>query len=317
MNIVLGLATFVIGLFFGSFGNVVSLRLQSHKKGVLWGRSQCPQCDHQLAWWENIPLFSWLLLRGKCAHCSKGVSWQYPLVELFFGVLFALVGFVTPIDAPFLLLWRLVIVFALGIIVLSDLRYMDIPDQVSLPLIRFLVVVSLISTFVFPLSQKIPSIAPALFGAAILYGFFALQVVIPGVLNSFSQKSFLPLKNAILALIVLFVWLISSVFFLHKKLEAFLANDQDGKEEDDPGWIGGGDFRIAVIMGLALGPLIGIFAVLIGYAVGAFLSLPLLLFTKKTGKSMIPLGPFLAIGMVIMLLWGHKIVALYLRIIGF
>lgn len=316
MNTSLSIALFVIGLFFGSFGNVISLRLYAHKKGILWGRSECPKCKHQLKWFENIPLFSWLMLRGKCSVCSKPISWQYPLAEVFFAVLFALVGYFTPFDEPFLLLWRLVIVFVLGILVLSDLRYMDIPDQVSLPTIRFLVVVALIHTFVYPIADMIPTFFEALLGAAVVFLFFAIQVILPGIINSFLQRSFLPLKNSILALIVLPTWLLLSVVFLHKKFEQLISDDSDQAEEEEAGWVGGGDFRIAVIMGLALGPWVGILAVLIGYAIGAVLSIPLLLFTAKNSKSMIPLGPFLALGMLIALLWGEVIVAFYLRLIG-
>jgi Type II secretory pathway, prepilin signal peptidase PulO and related peptidases len=88
-------------------------------------------------------------------------------------------------------------------------------------------------------------------------------------------------------------------------------------EEEEPGWIGGGDFRIAVIMGLALGPIAGLLAVLLGYLFGAVASLPLVALTAKSGKSMIPLGPFLALGTVIALLWGDPIVTWYLGLIGF
>ncbi len=317
MNFPIAAVLFIAGLFFGSFGNVISLRLQAKKKGLLWGRSECPQCKHQLRWWENIPLVSWVLLLGQCSVCTRSISWQYPAAELFFATLFALVGLFTPEGDVLLLIWRLIIVFTLGIIVLSDLRYMDIPDQVSLPTIRFLVLIALITTFIYPLSPEIPNIFTALKGAAVLFLFFSIQVLIPGLLNSIYEKSLTPLKNSVLALLVLPTWLILSVVLLHKKFEQLISKEGDDKEEDDPGWIGGGDFRIAVIMGLALGPLAGILAVLIGYLIGALASLPLVALTKKNSKSMIPLGPFLAIGMVIALLKGDQIVNWYLRLIGF
>ena len=54
-------------------------------------RSKCPKCDNPIAWYDNIPIVSWLVLGAKCRHCSQPISWQYPLVEAVTGVLFLLV----------------------------------------------------------------------------------------------------------------------------------------------------------------------------------------------------------------------------------
>lgn len=316
MNIPAGCLLFFAGLLFGSFGNVISLRIHAHKTGILLGRSECPKCKHQLAWFENIPLFSWLFLRGKCSHCKKPISWQYPAAELLFGGVFALTGLFTPAAEPVLLLWRLVIIFALTVITLSDLRYMDVPDQVSLPTIRFLFMVSLISTYFFPLPAAIPTISAALTGAGALYLFFSVQILLPGILNSWREKSFLPLKNSILALIVLPVWLCFSVVFLHTWFERTITHGEGTQDEEYVGWVGGGDFRIAVIMGMALGPFTGLLAVFASYCIGALTSVPMLVLTSKTARSLIPLGPFLAFGTIIALLWGDQIVAAYLALLG-
>jgi len=79
----------VLGLIVGSFINCLVWRL--YKEESLMGRSHCPKCQRQIDWWDNIPVISWLFLRGRCRHCHKSISIQYPLVEFLVGILFALV----------------------------------------------------------------------------------------------------------------------------------------------------------------------------------------------------------------------------------
>jgi prepilin signal peptidase PulO-like enzyme (type II secretory pathway) len=77
---------FVFGLIIGSFLNCLIWRLR--KKESLMGRSYCPKCKNQIAWYDNVPVLSFILLGGKCRHCHKPISWQYPVVELVTGILF-------------------------------------------------------------------------------------------------------------------------------------------------------------------------------------------------------------------------------------
>jgi leader peptidase (prepilin peptidase)/N-methyltransferase len=83
--------TAVVGLFVGSFLNVVVYRAPLGLS-VSRPRSFCPTCDRQLAWWENVPLLSWLLLRGRCHSCHQRISVRYPLVEAGTAVVFAFVA---------------------------------------------------------------------------------------------------------------------------------------------------------------------------------------------------------------------------------
>jgi leader peptidase (prepilin peptidase)/N-methyltransferase len=78
---------FVMGLLFGSFLNVVIARVP-HDQSIVTPRSRCPRCGHQLAWYENIPVFSWLALRARCSSCALPISWRYPLIELLTALLF-------------------------------------------------------------------------------------------------------------------------------------------------------------------------------------------------------------------------------------
>ncbi|HYO60038.1 prepilin peptidase [Archangium sp.] len=76
-----------MGLLFGSFLNVVIARVPAGES-IVRPRSRCPRCGHQIAWYENIPILSWLALRGRCRACGQPISWRYPLIELLTALLF-------------------------------------------------------------------------------------------------------------------------------------------------------------------------------------------------------------------------------------
>ena len=170
-----------LGLMLGSFLNVVILRLPRRLEwqwkrdsletlgepeiydppppGIVVERSHCPHCKHELSWYENIPVFSWLALRGKCRNCKSPISIQYPLVELLTMALvlccvwkfgFGWQGFGAIVFTCYL-------VAASGI----DLRTQLLPDQLTLPLMWLGLVASIDSLYM-------PA-KPALVGAIIGY----------------------------------------------------------------------------------------------------------------------------------------------------
>jgi leader peptidase (prepilin peptidase)/N-methyltransferase len=87
MSGILELAAFLVGLLFGSFLNVCISRLPQHKSIVKPG-SHCPNCGAPIRWYDNIPIFSWILLRGRCRNCKRSIPWRYPVVELSVGIWF-------------------------------------------------------------------------------------------------------------------------------------------------------------------------------------------------------------------------------------
>jgi leader peptidase (prepilin peptidase)/N-methyltransferase len=115
------------GLLLGSFYNVVGIRVPL-KKSIVAPRSACPRCGHQLQALELIPVFSYLLQRGKCRGCQSRISPIYPVFEMLTGILFA--------TAPLFIGWSGEIVVALTlismfmIIIVSDINYMLIPDKI-------------------------------------------------------------------------------------------------------------------------------------------------------------------------------------------
>ncbi len=130
MDILFVAITFgILGLIIGSFLNVVVLRLE--KDMTLGGRSMCPACKELIHWYDNIPVLSFFLLRGKCRRCEAAISWQYPAVELTTAVLFALFGTLAFGDGQWpeivRVIWYLFLVALFVAIAVYDIRNMEIP----------------------------------------------------------------------------------------------------------------------------------------------------------------------------------------------
>lgn len=84
--------SFLIGVCFGSFFNVVIYRLPNNIS-IITPRSFCPECKSRITWRENIPLLSWLIQKGRCRYCDKKISFSYPLIELLTGLFFVILNF--------------------------------------------------------------------------------------------------------------------------------------------------------------------------------------------------------------------------------
>ncbi len=122
----------VFGLLFGSFLNVCIYRIP-REKSIVWPPSSCPGCGARIKWYDNIPVFSYLFLLGKCRHCKQPISLQYPIIEILTGALTLLFVWRLGISV-----WTFVVlaaVYALIILSVIDLEFMIIPDRFSLGLI--------------------------------------------------------------------------------------------------------------------------------------------------------------------------------------
>lgn len=128
---------FLFGLVFGSFLNVLIWRLDVDKAPKFWqGRSMCPKCKHSLAWQDNIPLLSYMLLVGKCRYCRKPISLQYPIVELTTAVVTVVVGWITLGHISLLgLLGYLIVSYAFIVIFFADWIYGLIPDEMEIVIV--------------------------------------------------------------------------------------------------------------------------------------------------------------------------------------
>ncbi|WP_027008112.1 prepilin peptidase [Conexibacter woesei] len=121
----------LFGLIIGSFLNVVAWRLP-RGESLVKPRSKCPGCDTQLKAYDNIPLFSWLVLRGRCRNCKTSISARYPVVEAVTGALYALVVAVKHDDAAQLVLGLVLVTFLVPIAVI-DLDVRRIPNALTAP----------------------------------------------------------------------------------------------------------------------------------------------------------------------------------------
>jgi len=156
-NFLLGIV-FLISLCIGSFMNVVIYRVVKGES-VSNGRSYCPSCKNQLKWYHNIPIFSWIFLRGKCGFCKEHISIQYPIVELLvsiIGVLAYLNSGLTIYSIAIFLTFTTLL--SISII---DLKYKLVPDNLSFIAISFAILHN-------------PNIINSLHFAIIMVGFFAI-----------------------------------------------------------------------------------------------------------------------------------------------
>ncbi len=120
---------FIFGALLGSFGNVIIYRLPEGKS-VVTPRSHCQSCGKTVPWYHNIPIFSWLILRGKCFACGTSFSVRYPLVELLMGLLFLLLY--VEFGIQWLTLEYGIFIFGLVIVSFIDLDHFILPDIFTL-----------------------------------------------------------------------------------------------------------------------------------------------------------------------------------------
>lgn len=265
---------FLLGLCVGSFLNVLISRIPQKKK--ISGRSHCPKCKKKLRWYELVPVFSFLFLRGRCLHCKKPISWQYPLVELSTAIFFVLSFWQLLARTNFQLSLMLLINFlfwiffvsVLIVIFVSDIKYYIVPDKIIFPAI---IVAFLYQIFkVFEANNLEPSLNP------------------------------ITLKPFFYALIAGFG---AALFFFT------LVVITKGKG------MGLGDVKIAAFMGLLLS-LPNIFvALLLAFFSGSVLGLILIALKKKNLKSEVPFGCFLAPATFITFFWGAKLISWYFSLI--
>lgn len=243
----------ILGLIIGSFLNCLIWRL--YKDEALSGRSYCPHCRKTIAWYDNIPVLSFIFLHGRCRQCQKKISWQYPAVEIATALLFYLSFLAMSDSGQFLLdlarAWLLVIIFV--VVFVYDSRWQLVPMN-----------------FVWPMT-------------AIIF-----------VLNVFLGRS-------VISLIVSGV--LTAGFFLLQ----YLITKKRG--------LGEGDIWLGLLLGIAFPSFSEIFlALFLAYLSGSLVGVGLMLIKRKGRKTKIALGPFLAFGAIITLIWGDRILAAYFRL---
>jgi leader peptidase (prepilin peptidase)/N-methyltransferase len=245
---------FALGLVLGSFLNVVIARLP-RGESIVTPPSRCPRCKKAIRPWDNIPVLSYLLLRGRCRDCRKKIPWRYPAVELVSGILLWLL--VRQVEHPMLIVPHAAFLLALVVVTWIDLDTRTIPDAVTIPGVGLGLAASLFGP---------PGFAAAMIGAA------------AGGLS---------------------LWLVGYAY---------------ERATGVPG-MGGGDVKLAAMMGAFLGAA-GVFgAIFLASLAGSVFGAVLIARGRGSRRTAIPFGTFLAPAAMVLLLYGDALYGWYRSLI--
>jgi leader peptidase (prepilin peptidase)/N-methyltransferase len=255
MNIGVGIFIFILGLAVGSFLNVCIYRIPL-KKSILFPSSFCPKCRNKIKFYDNVPLLSYILLRGKCRYCHQKISLIYPAVEFLSGLIFLLLFFKYGLSWDFVsgvfLFSNLIVIF------LIDLKYQIIPDVITLP--------GIIVGLGFSILTKSPPFFESFLGFLVGGGVLYLIAMI---------------------------------------------GDKVFKKES----MGGGDIKLAAMLGTFLGWQRVLLVFFLGSLLGAIVGILSLILSKKIReRRLIPFGPFLAIATLLTIFLGNQLIDLYVRL---
>jgi len=260
----IGLVVGLLGLCFGSFVNALVWRLHK-KRDFVRERSECTHCHHTLAWYDLIPVISWLLLRGKCRYCHKRID-DSPLTELGVALAFVLSYLCWPFGfavggAVLFVLWLISLVF-LAALFLYDLKWALLPNVLTFPLMGL-----------------------GGIWAAIYYGVMT------------TQPLYATAQDIVLGL--------ASVAGIYGALHVVSKGE----------WVGLGDVKLGVFIGLVLGWQGGLLAVMLANVIAFLWVAPGLVTRKISRKARIPFGPFLIAATIIALLFGQQLIGAYVSVI--
>jgi leader peptidase (prepilin peptidase) / N-methyltransferase len=269
-------AVFAFGLVIGSFLNVCIVRLP-RGRSIANPPSHCPGCRAPIRFYDNIPIISFLLLRGKCRSCGEPISWRYPLVELMNGLLYAWIVRVFPLGGEAFL----IMAFCSSLIVITfiDLDHQIIPDVITLP--GMLLGLTLAPFFMYPLADPLPFHLGSLVPHAGPY--------LTGFLNS--------CIGLLLGGAPLF-----SIGWIWEKLRHVEA-------------MGGGDVKLMGMVGSFLGWKGALLTIMLGAVGGSLVGILLITVKRHKMEKVIPFGPFLAAGALMAVFYGSDIISWYLGLI--
>jgi len=278
----IGIFLFLLGLIVGSFINALQYRIQIGQKNT--GRSYCPKCKHTLAWYDLIPVISWVMLSGKCRYCQKKISAQYPVIELITALTFISLSLASGLSPK---------------INEAIFGFQVIDSALFIKYIILLILLLIIASLFILLALHDAKTSYILSYYAYAGGLLSLAYHLVGYAGEWQIASLyhylLPyiLSGAIPALFFLSLYLISK-----------------GK------WMGSGDSEVALFIGIFLGSTLTLSALYFAFIVGAVYGLIAIVLKKSKMKSALPFGPFLIAGCFFAFIFGNYVVNYYLRFMG-
>ncbi len=293
----------LLGLAFGSFLNVCASRWPQGES-IVRPASHCRACGRSLRWWENLPLLSWLALRGRCRTCHAWVGWRYPLVELAVAVTWAVASWQTLtvllapgttapdlFDALAFGLIKMILCWLLICLAVLDAEHLWLPDWLTLGGAALGLLVS-VARFVTSWIWRSLPLHWSLESGPVTHRAHLYDAVVMWLLG--------------LLLIPGSVLLIRWTYRTLRKREG----------------VGLGDVKLALMLAAWLGFSRTLLSFFVGIVVGGVVGVAMLMLpargqTRKRGLIKLPFGAFLCGGGIVAALWGGDIIAAYLRWCGF
>ena len=280
-NVILGFA-FVLGSCIASFLNVVIWRVP-RGESIVKPRSHCPKCNALIRWYQNIPILSWLALRGRCANCREPISPRYILIELLGGVLFAA------------LFWRLHGTFA---------RFGIGPGVLTITCAWIWAALMIVGTFVDFDHKLLPDFVTI--GGMVLGVFYNAMATWMGFCvyptHTLTCVSEYPIVGSLIGLAVGFgvLWIVRVFGSWVFRREA----------------MGMGDVFLLGAIGALCGPVAVLYTLILSSILGSLAGVGIIVFSKKRrGRFLeIPFGPYLIIGCMVWIFRGPEIAAWYVRL---
>jgi leader peptidase (prepilin peptidase)/N-methyltransferase len=264
----------LIGLAIGSFLNVCIVRMPL-RESVVHPRSRCPQCRTLITWRDNIPVLSYILLRGRCRHCGKSISVRYPLVEAFTAVIVALLYY----KFGFSIEWYIYFPFCAALIALAliDVDHRILPDRITLNGIWAGLLVSTVFLEPNPLTLTI------------------LRMIGLEDIDPHLQSLIASIIGAIVGGGML--WGVAEAYYRFRGVEG----------------MGMGDVKMMAMVGAFLGAPMALLTIMVGSLVGSVVGVAFLRFTGKSRDYELPFGTFLSFAAVLAVLYGQEIISFYVH----
>lgn len=269
------IAALLLGLVFGSFLNVCICRIPL-SESIVFPSSHCPHCGKEIPFYDNIPVVSFLLLRGRCRQCHAAISWQYPLVES----LTALVFWLTCRQVGWSLRGTLYLVFfsAMLVLVFIDLYHRILPDRITLTGI----VAGIAASLLVPVSD----------GTARFF------LILSGYLHP--SEMLLSVLDSLIGALVCggFLWGVAEAYYRFRQVEG----------------LGFGDIKLMGMVGAFLGVKLAVLTIMLGSLMGTVVGIAYIKWAGKDARYELPFGSFLGIAAILSALYGRLLFGGYVRL---